>query len=151
MSADPVLTRELQCLKDELSLAHLEPGDQAPSMEGPADHGPVLLQPDSTAGRLHRRHVATHSNADAARQAGAVEHQVVLGRLARRPTHRDVLGSLVVLQRNPLDGNVERLPTSVNHFIRSVIVKPRRDCQAKPRALLPPLRGRDGAVPLSRG
>ena len=55
MSADPVLTRELQCLKDELSLAHLEPGDQAPSMEGPADHGPVLLQPDSTAGRLHRR------------------------------------------------------------------------------------------------
>ena len=50
-----------------------------------------------------------------------------------------------------MDGNVERLPTSVNHFIRSVIVKPRRDCQAKPGVLLPPLRGRDGAVPLSRG
>ena len=54
---------------------------------------------------VHRRYVATHSNADAARQAGAAEHQVVLGRLARRTTDSDVLSSLVVPQRNPLPGD----------------------------------------------
>ena len=42
------------------------------------------------------------SNADAARQAGAAVHRVVLGRLARRTTDSDVLSSLVVPQRNPL-------------------------------------------------
>ena len=68
-----------------------------------------------------------------------------------------------------MDRNVERFPTSVNLFIRSVIVRPRRDCQAKPDALFPspegrapgarvpgaggsaeppPLRRRDEAVPL---
>jgi hypothetical protein len=61
---------------------------------------------------VHRRYVATHSNADAARQAGAAEHQVVLGRLARRTTDSDGLSSLVIPQRNPLPGDesVQRAP-----------------------------------------
>jgi hypothetical protein len=40
-----------------------------------------------------------------ARQAGAAEYQVVLGRLAKWTTDSDVLSSLVVPQRNPLPGN----------------------------------------------
>ena len=35
MSADPVLTRELQSLKDELTTARPEPAAQKPSVEGP--------------------------------------------------------------------------------------------------------------------
>ena len=36
VSADPVLTRELQSLKDELTTARPEPAGQTPSAEGPA-------------------------------------------------------------------------------------------------------------------
>ncbi len=36
MSADPVLTRELQSLKDELTTARPDPAVQTPSADGPA-------------------------------------------------------------------------------------------------------------------
>ena len=75
-------------------------------------------------------------------------------------------------EQTSLDRNVERFPTSVNLFIRSVIVRPRRDCPRPSRTPSfpprrggcpgarvrasgrvgapqpPPLRGRDEAVPL---
>jgi hypothetical protein len=50
-----------------------------------------------------------------ARQAGAAEYQVVLGRLARWSTDSDVLSSLVVPQRNPLPGNERVLSAGRMH------------------------------------
>jgi hypothetical protein len=85
---------------------------------------------------VHRRYVATHSNADAARQAGAAEHQVVLGRLARRTTDSDGLSSLVIPQRNPLPGDesVQRAPLDNQVVLRrpssasAAVSKPTRGC-----------------------
>jgi hypothetical protein len=84
---------------------------------------------------VHRRYVATHSNADAARQAGAAEHQVVLGRLARRTTDSDGLSSLVIPQRNPLPGDesVQRAPRQPGGLAppssaSAAVSKPTRGC-----------------------
>ena len=50
-----------------------------------------------------------------ARQAGAAEYQVVLGRLAKWTTDSDVFSSLVVPQRNPLPGNERVLSAGRMH------------------------------------